>query len=70
MSAFDELRAGLAADRSQFCKDSSALFYGADRPGSNVSQGKRDEFWLQSPVRPHRRPRGGVHADLLAFLAS
>jgi non-heme chloroperoxidase len=26
----------------------SAAFYGANRPGSNVSQGKRDEFWLQS----------------------
>ena len=48
MSAFDELRAGLAADRSQFYKDLSAPFYGANRPGSKVSQGKRDEFWLQS----------------------
>jgi non-heme chloroperoxidase len=48
MSAFDELRAGLAADRSQFYEDLSAPFYGANRPGSNVSQGKRDEFWLQS----------------------
>ena len=48
MSAFDELRAGLTADRSQFYEDLSAPFYGANRPGSNVSQGKRDEFWLQS----------------------
>jgi non-heme chloroperoxidase len=47
-SAFDELRAGLTADRSQFYKDLSAPFYGANRPGSTVSQGKRDEFWLQS----------------------
>jgi non-heme chloroperoxidase len=47
-SAFDELRAGLTADRSQFYKDLSAPFYGANRPGSGVSQGKRDEFWLQS----------------------
>ncbi|HEX8343607.1 MAG TPA: alpha/beta hydrolase [Actinoplanes sp.] len=47
MSAFDELRAGVAADRSQFYQDLSAPFYGANRPGSTVSQGKRDEFWLQ-----------------------
>jgi non-heme chloroperoxidase len=47
MSAFDDLRAGVAGDRSQFYKDLSAPFYGANRPGSTVTQGKRDEFWLQ-----------------------
>ena len=47
MSAFDELRAGVAGDRSQFYRDLSAAFYGANRDGSTVSQGKRDEFWLQ-----------------------
>ncbi len=35
------------ADRSQFFKDLSAPFYGANRPGSKVSQGLRDSFWLQ-----------------------
>ena len=48
ISAFDELRAGVAGDRSQFYRSLSAPFYGANRPGSTVSQGKRDEFWLQS----------------------
>jgi len=48
ISVFDEIREGVARDRSQFYKDLSAPFYGANRPGSNVSQGKRDEFWLQS----------------------
>src|SRR3954464_10556883 len=48
VSVFDELREGLLADRSQFYKDLSSPFYGANRPGSTVSQGKRDEFWLQS----------------------
>jgi non-heme chloroperoxidase len=48
ISTFDGLRAGVAGDRSQFYKDLSAPFYGANRPGSTVSQGKRDEFWLQS----------------------
>jgi non-heme chloroperoxidase len=48
VSAFDELRAGVTGDRSQFYADLSAPFYGANRPGAAVSQGKRDEFWLQS----------------------
>ena len=44
---FDEIRAGVLADRSQFFKDLSAPFYGANRPGAKVSQGLRDSFWLQ-----------------------
>src|SRR5437879_4461341 len=48
IEAFDQLRAGLSADRSQFYKDLSAPFYGANRPGSKVSQGTRDAFWLWS----------------------
>jgi non-heme chloroperoxidase len=39
--------AGVLADRSQFFKDLTAPFYGANRPGANVSQGLRDSFWLQ-----------------------
>jgi non-heme chloroperoxidase len=35
------------ADRSQFFKDLSGPFYGANRPGAKVSQGLRDSFWLQ-----------------------
>jgi non-heme chloroperoxidase len=48
IEVFDGLRAGVAADRSQFYKDLSAPFYGANRPGSQVSQGVRDAFWLWS----------------------
>jgi non-heme chloroperoxidase len=44
---FDGIRAGVQADRSQFFKDLSAPFYGANRPGAKVSQGLRDSFWLQ-----------------------
>jgi non-heme chloroperoxidase len=47
METFDAIRAGVRADRSQFFKDLSGPFYGADRPGANVSQGLRDGFWLQ-----------------------
>ena len=48
IEVFDGLRAGVAGDRSQFYKDLSAPFYNANRPGSTVSQGTRDMFWLWS----------------------
>src|SRR2546421_3310263 len=48
IEVFDQLRAGLSADRSQFYKDLSVPFFGANRPGSKVSQGTRDAFWLWS----------------------
>jgi non-heme chloroperoxidase len=47
MEAFDQLRAAVQADRSQFFEDLSAPFYGVNRPGAKVSQGLRDSFWLQ-----------------------
>ena len=47
IEAFDEIRAGVLADRSQFWKDLTIPFYGANRPGASVSQGVRDTFWLQ-----------------------
>lgn len=47
MEVFDEIRAGVLADRSQFFKDLATPFYGANRPGAKVSQGLRDSFWLQ-----------------------
>jgi non-heme chloroperoxidase len=47
IEAFDQLRAATLADRSQFLKDLSAPFYGANRAGAKVSQGLRDTFWLQ-----------------------
>jgi non-heme chloroperoxidase len=47
IEAFDEIRAGVAADRSQFFKDLTVPFYDANRPGAEVSQGVRDAFWFQ-----------------------
>ena len=47
VEAFDEIRAGVAADRSQFFKDLTVPFYGANRPGADVSRGVSDAFWLQ-----------------------
>jgi non-heme chloroperoxidase len=46
LDAFDSIRAGVSSDRSQFWKDLSTPFYGANRPGSRVTQGVRDAFWL------------------------
>lgn len=47
ITVFDDLRSKVLSDRAQFFKDLSAPFYGANRPGSKVSQGLRDSFWLQ-----------------------
>lgn len=47
IAEFDRVRAGVLADRSQFFKDLSATFYGANRPGAWASQGLQDSFWLQ-----------------------
>jgi non-heme chloroperoxidase len=47
MDVFDGIRNGVLADRSQFYKDLTTPFYGANRPGAKVSQGTRDSFWLQ-----------------------
>ena len=54
MKAFDDIRAGVANDRSQFFKDLSAPFYGGNRPGAKVSQGLRDSFWLQGMLAGHK----------------
>jgi non-heme chloroperoxidase len=45
LKTFDDIRAGVLKDRSQFFKDLSAPFFGANRAGSAVSQGIRDMFW-------------------------
>ena len=48
IEVFDEIRGGIARDRSQFYEDLSFAFYGANREGSTVSQGVRDAFWMMS----------------------
>jgi len=47
ISVFDEIRAGVAADRSKFFKELSLPFYGYNRPGAKISEGVRESFWLQ-----------------------
>ncbi len=47
IGVFDQLRANVVADRSQFWKDLSMPFYGYNRPGAKISEGVRESFWLQ-----------------------
>jgi non-heme chloroperoxidase len=47
IDAFDQIRAAVLADRSQFWKDLSMPFYGYNRPGAKISEGVRNSFWLQ-----------------------
>jgi len=54
MEVFDGIRAGVLNDRSQFFKELSVPFYGANRPGAKVSQGLRDSFWLQGMLCGHK----------------
>jgi len=54
IEAFDQIRAGVLADRSQFFKDLTTPFYGANRQGAQVSQGVRDSFWMQGMQAGHK----------------
>jgi len=47
MKVFDDLRAAVLADRSQFWKDLSIPFFGYNKPGAKPSEGIRESFWLQ-----------------------
>jgi non-heme chloroperoxidase len=55
MAAFDAIRAGSLADRSQFYRDIAAgPFFGFNRPGAKPSQGLIDGFWAQGMQAGHR----------------
>jgi non-heme chloroperoxidase len=43
----DGIRDGTANHRSQFYKDITIPFYGYNRPGANVSEGIRENWWRQ-----------------------
>jgi non-heme chloroperoxidase len=47
IEVFDDIRAGVLADRSQFFRDLTLPFYGYNRPGAKISEGVRESFWLQ-----------------------
>src|SRR5436309_2618958 len=50
IEVFNQLRAGVVQDRSQFWKDLSIPFYGYNRPGAKISEGVRESFWLQGQM--------------------
>jgi non-heme chloroperoxidase len=55
LEIFDELRQKSLSDRSQLYKElASGPFFGANRSGSNVSQGVMDSFWLQGMQAGHK----------------
>ena len=54
MKVFDDIRAGVLADRSQFFKDVTIPFFGANRPRHEVTQGMRDAFWFQGMQAGHK----------------
>ena len=62
LSVFDAIRAGVAADRSQYFKDLTTPFYGTNRQGVKVSQGVRDAFWFQGML-------GGLRNELACIKA-
>lgn len=55
IEAFDGIRAGSIANRSQLYKDiAGGPFFGFNRPGAKVSQGLIDSFWLQGLLGGHK----------------
>src|SRR4051794_26923537 len=47
MDVFDGIRQGVMNDRSQFYKDLTMPFFGYNREGAKISEGVRENFWLQ-----------------------
>jgi len=48
LELFDNLRNGLVKDRAQFYKDFALMFFGANKPGANISPGILEQFWTWS----------------------
>ncbi|GLX93392.1 alpha/beta hydrolase [Herbidospora sp. NBRC 101105] len=48
IEVFDEIREGVAGDRSQYYRELALPFYGFNRPDAQVSQGAIDAFWMWS----------------------
>ena len=73
ISVFDEIRSGVAADRSQFFKDLSVPFFGYNQVGAKISEGLRESFWMQgmqaSIIGAYDCIRAFSETDLTADLA-
>jgi len=53
----DQVRAGVAANRAEMFKELSEQYYGFNRPGAQVSQALRDNWWRQGMM-------GGIKAQV------
>jgi non-heme chloroperoxidase len=63
VEVFDGLRDGSLADRSQLYRDlADGPFFGNNRPGANVSQGRRDAFWRQGLQAGHKNTYDSIAA--------
>jgi non-heme chloroperoxidase len=56
IETFDKIREGTANNRSRFYQDITLPFYGYNRPGVEVNQGARDNWWRQGMM-------GGIKAQ-------
>jgi non-heme chloroperoxidase len=67
ISVFDGIREGSLKDRGQLYQDFAAgPFFGANRPGAQVSQGMKDSFWLQGMTGGHHN----TYESIAAFSAT
>ncbi|RBY89390.1 alpha/beta fold hydrolase [Blastococcus sp. TF02A-30] len=48
MAVFDEIRAGVLGNRSQYYRELAVPFYGGNRDGVELPQGVIDDFWRMS----------------------
>jgi non-heme chloroperoxidase len=75
IKVFDDMRSSLFKDRSQFYQDLALQFYGANRPGAQVSKGILDQFWMWSMPSGLKNAHESIkafsetdfHADLAKF---
>lgn len=54
LKVFDDTRAGVRANRSQFFQEFAIPFYGYNREGAEVSKGVLDSFWMQAMLAGHQ----------------
>jgi non-heme chloroperoxidase len=56
IEVFDEIRKNTAKHRSQYYRDLTLPFYGYNRPGAQISEGIRENWWRQGMM-------GGINAQ-------
>ena len=62
VAVFDGLRESTAKHRAQFYQDITLPFYGYNRPGAEISQGVRDNWWRQGMMGGAKAHYDGIKA--------